>query len=385
MRLAPRPTPQPAPDGSPAPESEASYDLETPTLLLHAAVVERNVRRMAERARHLGVRLRPHAKTHKCVELARLQQRHGADGVTVATLVEAAVFARAGFRDITWAFPIDPGHVAPARRIAQQTGATLRVVVDDFAAAEALAGSGLHVWLKVDCGYHRAGVDPDAPYALEVARELGGEQGLVFDGVLSHSGHAYRTTSRRDAAEVAEAERSVMVGFAERLRHAGIPVRAVSVGSTPAMVAAERLDGVTEARPGNYIFYDRTMVLIGCCEPADVGVTVLATVVSHQPGASHLVVDAGALELSKDAGPPHVGPAAMGAVRGHPELTVATLSQEHGIIRAASPAVLEGRFKVGERLEIVPNHSCLTAALFDEYHVVEDDRVVDRWKIERGR
>ena len=385
MRLAPRPTPQPAPDGSPAPESEASYDLETPTLLLHAAVVERNVRRMAERARHLGVRLRPHAKTHKCVELARLQQRHGADGVTVATLVEAGVFARAGFRDITWAFPIDPGHVAPARRIAQQTGATLRVVVDDFAAAEALAGSGLHVWLKVDCGYHRAGVDPDAPYALEVARELGGEQGLVFDGVLSHSGHAYRTTSRRDAAEVAEAERSVMVGFAERLRHAGIPVRAVSVGSTPAMVAAERLDGVTEARPGNYIFYDRTMVLIGCCEPADVGVTVLATVVSHQPGASHLVVDAGALELSKDAGPPHVGPAAMGAVRGHPELTVATLSQEHGIIRAASPAVLEGRFKVGERLEIVPNHSCLTAALFDEYHVVEDDRVVDRWKIERGR
>jgi D-serine deaminase-like pyridoxal phosphate-dependent protein len=361
------------------------YDLETPALLLHAAVVERNVRRMAERARHLGVRLRPHVKTHKCVELGRLQQRHGADGITVATLVEAAVFARAGFSDITWAFPIDPSHVAPARGIVQQTGATLRVLVDDLAAAEALAGSGLHVWLKVDCGYHRAGVDPAGPYALEVAQELGGEHGLSFDGVLSHSGHAYRTTSRREAAQVAEAERSVMVGFAERLRHAGIPVREVSVGSTPAMVAADRLEGATEARPGNYIFYDRTMVLIGCCEPADVGVTVLATVVSHQPGASHLVLDAGALELSKDAGPSHVGPAAMGAVRGHPELTVATLSQEHGVVRAESPAVLEGRFKVGEQLEIVPNHSCLTAALFDEYHVVEDDGVVDRWKIERGR
>lgn len=385
MRLAPRPTPQPTPDGPPAPQRGRPYDLETPALLLHAAVVERNVRHMAERARQLGVRLRPHLKTHKCVELARLQQRHGADGVTVATLVEAAVFARAGFTDITWAFPIDPSHVAPARRIAQQTGAALRVVVDDLAAAEALAGSGLHAWLKVDCGYHRAGVDPGAPYALEVARELGREHGLVFDGVLSHSGHAYHTTSRCEAAQVAESERGVMVGFAERLRHAGIPVRAVSVGSTPAMVAAERLDGVSEARPGNYIFYDRTMVLIGCCEPADVGVTVLATVVSHQPGASHLVVDAGALELSKDAGPPHVGPAAMGAVRGHPELTVATLSQEHGIIRAASPPVLEGRFKVGEQLEIVPNHSCLAAALFDEYHVVADDRVVDRWKIERGR
>jgi len=177
----------------------------------------------------------------------------------------------------------------------------------------------------------------------------------------------------------------VMVGFAERLRREGIPVRDISVGSTPAMTAAQTLAGVTEARPGNYVFYDRTMVLIGCCAPEEVGVTVLASVVSHQPGAGHFIVDAGALELSKDAGPAHVGPAAMGAVRGAPELTVATLSQEHGLIRAESPGVLERRFRVGERLEIVPNHSCLTVAHFDEYHVVRDGQVVDRWKIERGR
>src|SRR6266540_5148598 len=119
-----------------------------------------------------------------------------------------------------------------------------------------------------------------------------------------------------------------MVGFAGRLRAAGVPVREVSVGSTPAMAAAQDLTGVTEARPGNYVFYDRTMLLIGCCEPADVGVTVLATVVSHQPGAAHFIVDAGALALSKDPGPGHGGlPPAMGAVQGHPELTVATLSQ----------------------------------------------------------
>ena len=367
------------------------YDVETPALLLHLDVVEHNLAHMAGRARQLGVALRPHAKTHKCVELGKLQLQHGARGLTVATLVEAEAFARAGVTDLTWAFPIDPTHVAHARRIVQETGATLRVVVDDLGAAQGLAGSGLHVWLKVDCGYHRAGVDPASPYAIAVARELAREQGLVFDGILSHSGHAYRTQSKAEAAAVAESERSVMVGFAERLGKAGIAIRDVSVGSTPAMAAATDLTGVTEARPGNYVFYDRTMVLIGCCEPADVGVSVLATVVSHQPGASHFVVDAGALELSKDTGPTHVGPQAMGAVKGAPDLTVATLSQEHGLIRAASAASLDGRFKVGDRVEIIPNHSCLTVAHFDAYHVIRgtgnggEGRVVYRWKVERGR
>ncbi len=365
------------------------YDLETPALLLHLDVVERNVAYMAARARQLGVALRPHAKTHKCVELGRLQLEQGARGLTVSTLVEAEVFARAGFEDLTWAFPMDPSHISHARRIAEETGSTLRVVVDDERTARALAGSGLHVWLKVDCGLHRAGVDPASPYALSVARELGEERGLVFDGIVSHSGHAYRTTSKPEAAAVAESERSVMVGLAERVRKEGVPIREVSVGSTPAMAAAEHLAGVTEARPGNYVFYDRTMVLIGCCEPADVGVTVLATVVSHQPGAAHFIVDAGALELSKDPGPAHVAPQAMGAVRGAPEVTVATLSQEHGLIRAESPAALDGRFQVGTQVEIVPNHSCLTVPLFDEYHVIrgtgDGSQEVDRWRVERGR
>src|SRR3989454_11187422 len=240
------------------------YDVERPALLLHLDVVERNLAHMAARARQLGVALRPHAKTHKCVELGRLQLAQGARGLTVSTLVEAEGFARAGFEDLTWAFPIDPSHIPHARRIAEETGATLRVVVDDERTARALAGSGLHVWLKVDCGYHRAGVDPSSRYALEVAQELGGERGLTFDGILSHSGHAYRTQNKDEAAQIAEQERQVMAWFAELLRKDGVPVRGVRIGSAPAMAAAKDLTGVTEARPGNYIFYDRTMVLIGC-------------------------------------------------------------------------------------------------------------------------
>jgi len=361
------------------------FDVETPALLLHRDVMERNLKQMADRARRLGVSLRPHIKTHKCLELGRRQVAYGAHGITVSTLFEAEAFVRGGFTDLTWAFPLDPSHVAHVQRIAQ-AGATVRVILDDLDTAKALAGSGLHVWLKVDCGYHRAGVDPSSRYGLEVARELGAERGLVFDGILSHSGHAYHTRNRDEAAQIAEQERQVMVWFAELLRKDGLSVPSVSVGSTPAMTAAKSLTGVTEARPGNYIFYDRTMVLIGCCEPEDVAVAVLATVVSHQPGASHFVVDAGALSLSKDLGPTHMGlEPAFGAVKDHPELTVASVSQEHGMIRAAAPAAIEGKFKVGQQIEIIPNHSCLTEAHFDEYVVIEGGRVMDRWHIERGR
>lgn len=359
-------------------------DVETPALLLSRDVMERNLTRMADRGKRLGVWLRPHIKTHKCLELGRRQLAHGAQGITVSTLFEAETFSRGGFTDLTWAFPLDPTHLAHVRRIARQ--ATLRVVLDDLETAKAVGGTGLHVWLKVDCGYHRAGVDPASRYALDVARELGAERGITFDGILSHSGHAYRTRTKDEAAQIAEEERQVMTWFAELLRKDGLPVRGVSVGSTPAMAAVKDLTGVTEARPGNYIFYDRTMVLIGCCEPHDVAVSVLATVVSHQPGAAHFVVDAGALSLSKDLGPTHLGLAtAFGAVKDHPELTVASVSQEHGVIRAAAPAAIEGKFKVGQQVEIVPNHSCLTEAHFDEYVVLEGGRVMDRWHIERGR
>jgi len=256
-------------------------ELETPALLLYRDVMERNLKNMAGRAKKLGVSLRPHIKTHKCLELGRRQLALGAQGITVSTLFEAQAFARGGFTDLTWAFPLDPSHVPHVQRIARD-GVTLRVILDDLDTAKALAGTGLHVWLKVDCGYHRAGVDPSSRYALEVARELGAERGLTFDGILSHSGHAYRTRSKEEAAEVAEQERQVMAWFAELLRKDGLPMRGVSVGSTPAMAAVKDLTGVTEARPGNYIFYDRTMVLIGCCQPGDVAVSVLATVVSNR-------------------------------------------------------------------------------------------------------
>jgi D-serine deaminase-like pyridoxal phosphate-dependent protein len=362
----------------------AVHNLPTPALLLDLDILERNLQRMTERTKGLGVALRPHIKTHKCIEIGRRQVELGAKGITVSTLYEAEVFADHGFTDITWAFPVVLNRLPQIERLAEHV--RLGVVVDSAEALEALAATGarLNVWIKVDCGYHRAGVDPAGALVLDLARRLQESSTLSFDGLLSHSGHAYHAESRAALQAIAGDERDVMVRLAERMRHAGIDVRAVSVGSTPAMSAVDHLRGVTEARPGNYVFYDYTQVVIGAARPRDCAVSVLASVVSAPEGQAHSVVDAGALALSKDAGrdggtPPTMGEIfanyAAGTLRDDARLT--SLSQEHGIVSK--------RLAVGERIRILPNHSCLTAACWDDYVVVKGEEVVDRWKVWRGR
>ncbi len=364
----------------------------TPALLLDLDVLERNLSRMAERCSRLGVVLRPHIKTHKCVEVAERQRALGISGIAVSTLHEARVFADHGFDDITWAFPVQLSRLEEVRELAARI--TLRLVVDSPEAVQALEAMDLplHVWLKVDCGYHRAGVDPESPRALELARALAGSSRLRFDGILTHSGHAYHGSREEIAgiAGIADQERAVMAGFAGRLREEGIETPGVSVGSTPAMSVVESLDGVTEARPGNYAFYDFTQAALGSCAVRDCAVTVLASVVSSQPDRDRCVTDAGALVMSKDAGPArparpdHQG---MGEVFEDYEagvlssgMRLESLSQEHGVL--STPGAY---LQVGTRVRILPNHSCLTVACFDEYLVVRGSEVVDRWKIWRGR
>ncbi|MFP3940914.1 MAG: alanine racemase [Acidobacteriota bacterium] len=399
-------------------------DLPTPALLVDLDRLEANLRRMQERCARLGVALRPHVKTHKCLEVGRMQRELGARGITVATLEEARDFADGGFDDLTWAFPLVPGRLPEAIELARRV--TLRLTLDTpealaevRKAAEAASRAAeeplrLHVHLEVDCGDHRSGVDPASERAVELARGIAASEHLVFDGLLTHSGHAYQARSREEAAAVAEEERSVMARLAERLRAEGIEVPAVSVGSTPAMAAAEDLAGVTEARPGNYAYYDLMQVTIGSCRPEDCALTVLATVVSSQPGAEHSVIDAGALSLSKDPGTEDMDPPGFGEVReqvddfdegpppprvgaelvsarapgtGSPReeasssptrvggnaVRVASLSQEHGVLSAPLPT--------GTRVRITPNHSCLTNACFDRVHAVRGREVVDTWRI----
>ena len=359
-------------------------ELPTPALLIDVDRLEANIESMAARAERLGVALRPHIKTHKSIEIARMQRDSGARGVTVSTLYEARVFSEHGFDDLTWAFPLILGRIDEARELAERC--TLRVVVDSQLAIDALEAEGcpFHVWLKIDCGYHRAGVDPETDLAMTLAERLAKSKRLRFDGILTHSGHAYQADSRKELVRVAEQERRVMTRFAAACRDRGYPVESVSVGSTPAMSAVESLEGVDEARPGNYVFFDATQVALGACRVADCAATVLASVVSSQPGSDHAVIDAGALALSKDLGPASAPVPILGRVFADyddaqlsPTIQVGSLSQEHGILTTPAP--------VGERVRILPNHSCLTVACFDWAAAVRGDRVVAWWRIWNGR
>lgn len=366
-------------------------DLPTPSAVVELDKVENNTRWMSERAHALGVRLRPHVKTHKCIEAARMQTRGHFGGITVSTLAEARHFSKGGFEDITWAFPLPVSRVVEACEL-NASIERLSVVVDHPDAIDALEKEAgrrcepVRVLLKLDCGYGRAGVAPLDPGAVSLARRLAQARWLHFGGVLTHAGHSYDCRSRESILEVANQERDVAVAFAERLRSDGIEVEDVSVGSTPTMRVVEDLDGVTEIRPGNYVFFDRFQSRIGSCAVEDVAFSVLGSVVGRYPERGTLLLDAGALALSKDEGvvdkEPEFGlltDPRTGAV--WEEGRLMGLSQEHGKVKLEGGGLIPN---IGDRLRILPNHSCLAAALHPVFFVVRESEVVETWKPCRG-
>ncbi len=372
-------------------------DLVTPSVLVDRPRLLRNIERMARRTRELGVALRPHVKTHKCIEIARMQGSAGIRGITVSTLFEARVFADAGFDDITYAFPIAPDKFSVPGQLAERV--SLNVILDNPVTVDALSEYCesndliMNVLLKVDVGYHRAGVLWDDPAAIHLVERIARAGGLEFRGILTHEGHVYDASTPDEIREIEMTSQRRMVDLAERLARHDERLRpeVVSVGSTPGCsLMTEVVDGITEVRPGNYVFYDYEQVALGSCTIDDCALLVLASVVGTY--GDRLIIDAGATTLSVDAGPVHLEPdcgfgkiVSNGVHRSIDDaLVIAGLSQEHGKIRVREKGA-SARYRVGDRLWIVPNHSCLTANLSDWYVVVDGDRVVDRWGIHRGR
>ncbi len=365
------------------------FDLESPAFLIDVARLERNSRMMLERAKGLGVRLRPHVKTHKSVEIARIQLGGREGPVTVSTLAEARFFLEAGFTDITYAVPISPQKLTSVQMLAEKC-ASFNILLDSEDGADAVdraartKGFCLSVFLKVDSGYHRAGVDPSLAESITLAERLEDSKWIDFKGILTHAGQSYHAHSQDEIRDVAEVERSRMVQFGQLLRSAGILCPEISVGSTPTAVHARHLEGVTEIRPGNYIFFDKYQADIGTCSLEDCAVSVMTRVIGVYPEGKRLVVDAGALALSKDPGADHmVSETVFGLVLDHPNLRVAGLSQEHGTIIGNTEKDVAG-FRVGDALRILPNHSCLAAALHPWYFLTDGEQVVDRFQPVRG-
>jgi D-serine deaminase-like pyridoxal phosphate-dependent protein len=369
------------------------HKLKTPSLILDGAKVRRNAERIGAIAERLGVRLRPHIKTHKCIEIARLQT-NGFDGaVTVSTLEEARSFARGGFTNFTYAVPIEPGKFTDAIEIVH-SGVHLNLLTDDASipaqldAAATAGGVRLGVFVEIDCGDHRSGVDPSSNAAIEIARAIRDARSLDFAGLLTHAGHSYGATSVDEIERIAREERDTMVEIAGRVRAAGINVPTVSIGSTPTINHINHLEGIDEVRPGNYIFFDAYQATLGSCSLDDCALSVLAAVVHRSHDQRKVIVDAGAIALSKDRGPTHLdAKCGFGRVLDldgtDTSLRVTAMSQEHGTICVDDKDLLD-RFAVGTRVRILANHSCLTAAQYDRYHVVDGNRVIDEWQIHRG-
>jgi D-serine deaminase-like pyridoxal phosphate-dependent protein len=366
-------------------------NVKTPSLLLDHERVRRNAARMSDIAHRNDVRLRPHVKTHKCIEVAKIQTEGHDGAITVSTLAEARAFAKHGFNDITYAVPIERGKFDDAIEILS-SGVKLNLLTDDVETVEQLdaaainAGVNFDVFVKIDCGTHRVGVEPDTEEAIEVPRALSDSKNLNFAGILTHAGHSYDVKTKDAILEVARHERDSMVELATRIGRQGIAVPTVSIGSTPSMSTVDHLDGVDEIRPGNYIFFDNYQATLGSCSFEDTALTVLAAVI-HK-GKTRMVVDAGGIALSKDRGPVALDPSCgYGRVLdmdgNETGMRVNGLSQEHGEIEADDNDAFE-KFKVGDRVRILANHSCLTAAQHSHYHVIENGQIVDRWEIHRG-
>jgi D-serine deaminase-like pyridoxal phosphate-dependent protein len=348
---------------------------------------------MREKVRQLGVTLRPHVKTSKSIEVLRVLAGGADVSITVSTLAEARYFFRHGVTDILYAVGIAPVKLPEIASLIR-AGCKLRIILDTFEAADAVGafveaeGVPIEVLIEIDSDGHRAGVAPADPLLVGIGARLGDS----LAGVMTHAGASYDCRTRGEFEAMAEQERARTVDSAERLRAAGLACPIVSVGSTPTLHYARRLDGVTEARAGVYAFGDLVQAELGTCQIGDIAVGVLASVIGHNRQHGRVLIDAGFLALSRDRGTADLpidwgygavcDPVSGAVVDG---VTVSSTNQEHGIITALSGEIDFDRFSVGSRVMILPNHACATAAAYDRYFVTDSsERIADVWERVNG-
>jgi D-serine deaminase-like pyridoxal phosphate-dependent protein len=370
-------------------------DLATPAVIVDRQRALRNIDRMQDAANSRGIRLRPHAKTHKSLEVARWQIDRGAIGICCAKLGEAEVFAAAGFTDIRLPYPIHP--INAPRLLALLVRTEVSFIVDHlevaraWSAAISAAGRTVDVLVKVDVGFHRCGIDPDPRTAVPFIKTVASLPGLHFRGLLAHAGHAYHATSEAHLRAIAEEEARTLRTLADAAQAERVGIAELSAGATPPARFSLEEETLTEFRAGNYVYFDRTQVGLGAASIDDCALTVMATVVS-KPSADRIILDCGSKTLSSDGARGFAPLAGHGAVyrdalmppgsKPDEDLIVERLSEEHATVRVASGRTA---LEPGDRVRLIPNHSCVVSNLVDQAWVLDGELVTAMPIAARGR
>ena len=351
----------------------------TPYLLIDGPQLERNILRMANVARENGVALRPHVKTHKIPRIAREQLEAGAAGITVAKLSEAEEMVDGGIEDIFIAYPL----VTEAKiRQAVWLGERVRLIVgvDSLEGArrlsEAAEGRNLEVRLEVDTGLRRTGIPRDE--AVGLAGEIESMGNLDLTGIYTYRGAVLGGSKTLELEKAGLEEGRVMVSLAEQMRERGIRIEDVSVGSTPMAEYVAKVEGVTEIRPGTYVFYDRMQARLGACSLDDCAAVVVCTVVSR-PTRDLAIIDGGSKTFATDVAPgaEPLNLEGYGHIVGYPDAVLERLTEEHGMLSLDEDCDLE----VGDTLQIIPNHICSTVNLHDQVYLVGEDGAVEETRV----
>lgn len=356
------------------------FELDTPALLVDLDRMERNMQKGQAFADSIGARLRPHIKTHRTPAIALEQIRKGARGITVAKLGEAEVMAESGIDDIFIANEI-VGEIKLQRLRRLAGKVRLAVGIDHSVHVEMLSEvfrnerKPIEVMIDVDTGDPRTGVQPGKP-VLELAKIVNSSPGVELRGIYTHDGQSYEAEDVEEIRSIFRTSQEQILNTADLLRSEGLECHEISVGSTPSLLVGEPLKGITEIRPGTYIFLDADQAnVIGTYD--NCALSVLATVISR-PTPQRVVLDAGTkaltyyIQLEGITRTP-----GFGVLKKHPHIMLNSLSDEHGSFM--KPEDLE--FNIGDKVEVIPNHACPTCNLYDRMYCIRNGEVVGEWPI----
>ena len=371
-------------------------ELDTPCLILDKSLLEKNCFKARKKCLELNTILRPHVKTPKSIEIAKIALDNQEGPITVSTLNEAEYFASAGFKDILYAVCIIPKKLKRLNFIQQKYSCMIRMVIDSvFVAQEILNYSKLHnanfeILIEIDCGEGRSGLFHQDQKIRDISRVFAENDQTNLIGVLTHAGHSYSTKDKNEILSISNIERAEALASIKNFSNFNKMSPVISVGSTPTMFLASNLDGISEIRAGIYMFWDLAQASRGICKIEEIAISVLASVIGHNHQRKRIIIDAGSLALSKDVSANNfMNEAGYGLVcnpdTGIPfdGLNVSEVHQEHGSIDVQTTDWFEN-FPIGSLVRILPNHACLTCAAHEKYNVLENEQITESWSRTNG-